>query len=132
MSEHSINLTEAEWTVMECLWENPSMSGRKLTEALESSMGWNRSTTLTLLRRLVAKGAVREGKEGGKKSFHPELKREDAVLKETKNFLGRLYKGSLSLMVSSFTQKQALSKEDMEELYALLERLKQEGDEEDA
>ena len=132
MSEHSINLTEAEWTVMECLWENPSMSGRELTEALESSMSWNRSTTLTLLRRLVAKGAVREGKEGGKKSFHPELQREDAVLKETKNFLGRLYKGSLSLMVSSFTQKQALSKEDMEELYALLERLKQEGDEEDA
>jgi len=132
MSEHSINLTEAEWTVMECLWENPSMSGRELTEALESSMGWNRSTTLTLLRRLVAKGAVSEGKEGGKKSFHPELQREDAVLKETKNFLGRLYKGSLSLMVSSFTQKQALSKEDMEELYALLERLKQEGDEEDA
>ena len=132
MSEHSINLTEAEWTVMECLWENPSMSGRELTEALESSMGWNRSTTLTLLRRLVAKGAVREGKEGGKKSFHPELQREDAVLKETKNFLGRLYKGSLSLMVSSFTQKQALSKEDMEELYALLERLIQEGDEEDA
>ena len=93
MREHSINLTEAEWTVMECLWENPSMSGRELTEALESSMGWNRSTTLTLLRRLVAKGAVREGKEGGKKSFHPELQREDAVLKETKNFLGRLYKG---------------------------------------
>ncbi len=130
MSENTINLTEAEWTIMECLWENLSMSGRELTEAMENRMGWSRSTTLTLLRRLVAKGAVGEGQEGSKKSFYPELKKEDALHKETENFLERLYKGSLSLMVSSFTKKNtSLSKEEMEELYELLEKLKNEGDE---
>ena len=59
-----------------------------------------------------------------------ELKKEDALLKETENFLERLYKGSLSLMVSSFTKKStSLTKEDVEELYELLEKLKNEGDE---
>ena len=123
-----INLTEAEWTVMESLWTNASMNGREVTEAMESRMGWNRSTTLTLLRRLVGKGAVREDTQGGKKSFHPVLQREDAVLQETEDFLGRLYKGSLSLMVSSFTKKQSLKKEEIEELYAILRELEGEQD----
>lgn len=123
MNQYKINLTEAEWTVMECLWENSSMSGREVTEVMEKRMGWNRSTTLTLLRRLVAKEAVREGKDGSKKSFQPVLCREDAVLQETEDFLGRVYKGSLSLLVSSFTKKQSLPKEEMEELYAILKEL---------
>lgn len=128
MNENKINLTEAEWTVMECLWEGSAMSGRELTEALESRMGWNRSTTLTLLRRLVAKGAVSEGREDSKKSFHPVLRREDAVLQETEDFLGRLYKGSLSLMVSSLTKKQSLPKEEIEELYAILREMEEKKD----
>lgn len=121
-----INLTEAEWMVMECLWQNASMSGREVTAAMESRMGWNRSTTLTLLRRLVAKGAVSEDTQGSKKSFHPVLQREDAVLQETEDFLGRLYKGSLSLLVSSFTKKQSLKKEEIEELYAILKEMEEE------
>lgn len=123
MSEDIINLTEAEWTVMESLWENFSLTGREITETMEKRMGWNRSTTLTLLRRLVAKGAVGEGHAGSKKNFYPVLLREDAVLKETEDFLGRLYKGSLSLMVSSLTKKQSLPKEEIEELYSLLKQL---------
>ncbi|MBP3594998.1 MAG: BlaI/MecI/CopY family transcriptional regulator [Lachnospiraceae bacterium] len=121
-----INLTEAEWMVMECLWENASMSGREVTEEMEIRMGWNRSTTLTLLRRLVAKGATGEDTRDGKKVFQPILKREDAVLQETEDFLGRLYKGSLSLLVSSFTKKQSLKKEEIEELYAILKELEEE------
>ena len=71
-----------------------------------------------------------EGKEGNIKNFYPILLREEAVLKETEDFLGRLYKGSLSLMVSSFTKKNpSLSKEEVEELYELLNKLKNEGDE---
>lgn len=123
-----INLTEAEWAVMESLWQKDFMSGREVTEAMESRMGWNRSTTLTLLRRLVAKGAVSEDTPDGKKMFQPILKREDAVLKETEDFLGRLYKGSLSLLVSSFTKKQSLKKEEIEELYAILKELEEEQD----
>ena len=121
-----INLTEAEWTVMESLWEYASMSGREITAVMENKMGWSRSTTLTLLRRLVAKGVAGEDSWDGKKVFHPVLKREDAVLQETEDFLGRLYKGSLSLLVSSFTKKQSLKKEEIEELYAILKELEEE------
>lgn len=51
--EKKLSLTDAEWSVMEQLWAAPGSTGRALTAALEQKTGWSRSTTLTLLRRLV-------------------------------------------------------------------------------
>lgn len=130
MENKTGNLTEAEWNVMEHLWKKSHLTGRELTDALEQERGWNRSTTLTLLRRMEAKGAVESRTEGGKKVFLPRICREDAVLAETEGFLNRVYQGSVSLMVSAMTQKQALSSSEISELYAMLKDL--EGGTEDA
>lgn len=128
MISHNVKLTPAEWSVMECLWENSPLTGRELTELMHESCTWNRSTTLTLLRRMEAKKAVISDNKSGVKLFRPLIHRGDAALQETKDFLGRVYKGSLSLMVSSITQKQALPKEEIDKLYALLEELEAGGD----
>ena len=123
MSEKGISLTQAEWSVMECLWAAGPLTGREVTQRLEKTCGWSRSTTLTLLSRLEAKGALESvPAEKGPKVFSPLLRREDAALGETKDFLDRVYQGSLSLMVSALTKKQALSREELDELRALLER----------
>ena len=123
MSEQNINLTSAEWSVMECLWERSPLIGREVTELMHERYGWSRSTTLTLLSRMEAKGAVIGDSDTGKKSFRPLVCREDAAVQETEDFLGRIYKGSLSLMVSSLTRKQSLSQEEIDELYAILKEL---------
>jgi len=123
MSTQKLNLTPAEWSVMECLWEKAPRTGREATEWLEERMGWNRSTTLTLLRRMEAKGAVASDTESGMKSFRPLIRRVDAATQETEDFLGRVYKGSLSLMVSSLTKKQLLPQEEIDELYAILRKI---------
>ena len=54
-----MTLTNAEWSVMECLWLSGSLTGRQATEQLQEKMGWNRSTTLTQLRRMEEKGFVK-------------------------------------------------------------------------
>ncbi len=123
-----IKLTEAEWQVMEALWEHSPQTGRELTEHLEAAVGWNRSTTLTLLRRLEAKGAVVAGNEDGKKAFLPLLRREEAALKEAEGFLQRVYQGSLSLMVSSFAQRRKPSEAERKELRDLLRELEENDD----
>ncbi len=121
------DLAPAEWNIMECLWERAPQTGRELTERLEKSVGWSRSTTLTLLRRMVAKGVVSCDTEGVKNTYSPAVRREDAALAETETFLDRVYQGSLSMMVSAMTQKKAVSKEELDELYALLRQM-EEGD----
>ena len=128
MDQTRIALTPSEWQLMECLWEHAPRTGRELSEALEKVNGWSRSTTLTLLRRLEDKGAVGTETEGRLKTFLPLVSREEAALRETENLLSRVYQGSLSLMVSAFTKKQALSRGELEELYAILKEAEGKND----
>ena len=123
MSHDEIHLSSAEWTVMECLWEQSPLTGRDATELMAQRMGWNRSTTLTLLRRLEEKGAVKSDSEGGKKLFVPQILREDAAVRETESFLERVYQGSLSMMVSAMTKKRSISQAEIDELYAMLQSI---------
>lgn len=120
-----IDLTSAEWQVMECLWERSPQTGREVTEQMETRMGWSRSTTLTLLRRMVAKGDVVCDSEAAKNTFAPAVRREDAALQETETFLERVYQGSLSMMVSAMTRRQAVSQEEIDELYELLREMEE-------
>ena len=120
MYEHNISLTNAEWNLLECLWVSSPRTGREATDYLQKHVGWTRSTTLTMLRRMTEKGLVRCEEKDGVKAYSPLVRREDAVIKETDDFLNRVYKGSVSLMMSAITKKQELTKEEIEELYAIL------------
>ena len=120
MNKDNVNLTEAEWNVMECLWEKSPRIGREIVSWLEERMGWKRSTTLILLRRMEEKGAVGSETSGELKAFYPLITREQAAHQETEDFLERVYKGSIGMMLSAFTKKQNLSKSEIEELRAIL------------
>ena len=125
MNDKHIALTEAEWAVMECLWEKSPRTGRETVDWLDRKMGWTRSTTLTMLRRLEGKGAVAGDTEGELKTFRPLIAREDVAVRETENLLERAYKGSLSLLVSSLTKKQSLPQKEIDELYAILKEMEE-------
>ena len=123
MYDKHISLTEAEWAVMECLWEKSPRTGRETVDLLNNRMGWTRSTTLTMLRRLEGKGAVAGDTLGEVKTFRPLIVREEVAVRETENLLERAYKGSLSLLVSSLTKKQSLPQKEIDELYAILREM---------
>lgn len=129
MEPKQIDLTEAEWSVMECLWEGAPRTGREVSAQMRERCGWSRSTTLTLLGRLEAKGAVAgEPGEEGRKLFRPLVSREDAAVQETEDFLDRVYQGSVSMMVSALTRRQSLSQDEIDELYAILKELEGNND----
>ena len=122
MRHHDHTLTPTEWHLMECLWEKSPRTGREAVEYLEQSVGWSRSTTLTMLRRMTEKGAIRCGEEDGVKVYEPLIQKEEAMLHETDDFLSRVYKGSLPMLMSAITQKQDLSRKEIDELYAILRK----------
>lgn len=123
MKQKRIDLTAAEWQVMECLWSQGPRTGRETVAWLEQTVGWSRSTTLTLLRRLEQKGAVTGDSRDGVKVFAAAIDREDAALQETEDLLQRAYRGSLSLLVNTFTKKQRLSQQEIDDLHAILDGL---------
>ena len=50
------------------------------------------------------------------------ISREDAALDETRSFLGRVYGGSLGLMMSSMAEGGEFTKREIDELYDILKR----------
>ena len=118
----NINLTNAEWNVMECLWEKEPRSSREIIDALRERIGWTKSTTLTMLKRMTEKRLITCENSQKLRMYSPCIDRENAVKKETENFLNRVYKGSVSLMISAMAQKQELSEDEIQELYEILEQ----------
>lgn len=116
-----VNLTPSEWNLMECLWESAPRTGREAVEYMKEHMGWSRSTTLTMLRRMSEKSLI-SCTEGEVLLYSPLIRREDAVLHETQSFVERVYKGSVSMMLSAMTEKQELSRQEIDELYDILRR----------
>lgn len=116
-----IILQPSEWTIMEKLWEASPKTITQLYHALEEETGWSKSTVNTLLGRMVKKGIViyQEGEKA--KLYQPNVQREDAAAAETKSLLDRIYKGSVSMMLSTLVRAQGLSDDDIQELYQILE-----------
>ena len=122
------NLTPTEWHLMECLWEHAPRTGREAAEYMAASQGWSRSTTLTLLRRMTGKGILDCFEENGVNVYVPLIAREEAAVRETDSFLSRVYNGSISTMMNAITRKQKLSKQEIDELYAIIRQAEQQQD----
>ena len=104
-----------------------TMGGK--VDALQEDTGWSEATVYMMLRRMVEKNILSMDPTGRYQTYRPLLKREDAVIKETRNFLDRVYQGSLRRMLIAMTGQKELSKEELDELWTLRdhERKKENG-----
>ena len=121
MDEKRGILSPSEWRVMECLWAGPKTL-MELVRALGDSAGWAKSTVTTMVRRLEEKGLIDYEQSGRAKVFRAALAREDAAAAETDSLLARAFQGSVGLLVSSLADRNSLTRADIDELYALLDR----------
>lgn len=119
-------LTQAEWQVMELLWKKPHTL-MELVAALESTTGWSKSTVATMVRRMETKGIISHTAGEKAKIFHPAISQSDAALRETRSLLDRAYHGSVGMMVSTLARRDGLTKEDIDELYAILRKAEEDA-----
>ena len=122
-SDKNVILGQSEWIIMEKLWENSPRTIMQLFHSLEVEPGWSKSTVNTLLGRMVDKGIIYYEDGGKAKQYYPMVKREEAALAETESLLERVYKGSVSMMMSTLVKKKKISKEEIDELYGILKEL---------
>lgn len=115
-----VDLTNTEWAVLDCLWEEAPQTLMQLVHRLQEKVGWAKSTTTTMVRRMEEKGLITSRSNGRAKAFYPNVDQSEATARETRSFLDRVYKGSVGLMMSAMAEKQDLSKEEIDQLYAIL------------
>ncbi len=122
MEKKNVSLTAAEWNVMECLWEKSPQTLMQLVSALRERVGWAKSTTTTMLSRMKKKEIISCVETGKPRRYTPAVKREDAVEQETRSFMNRVFRGSVGMMINTLVEQQNLTPEEIQELYAILQR----------
>ena len=114
-------ISDSEWPVMQILWEHGPLTQSQLMQHL--SREWNKNTVHTFLTRLEKKGLVIIDKSCTPHQYQALVKREDCIYQEKQSFLNKVYQGSVGRLVSSFLQDGDLSKEEIEDLRKILDRM---------
>ncbi len=122
-----VKLNPSEWNVLNCLWERSPRTVMQIVGELERTVGWARSTTITTLHRMEAKGLVRCEQAGRGTAYVPLVERDRAALTETHSFLDRVYQGSVGLMMSAMAKQEGLTREQIAQLRAILDEAEQEA-----
>lgn len=117
-----VRLSEAEWKVMNALWEEAPRTMMQLTHCFQATTGWTKHTVMTFLKRMEEKGAVYYEAGARAKLYYPKIERREAVLQETEEFLEKVFDGRMGLMLNTMVEQKALSREEISELYGILKR----------
>ena len=119
-----MNISKAEHSVLQALWDESPLTVGQIVERVQSRSDWHENTIKTLLLRLVGKKAVRRRKDGKRFFYEPLVTKEAVVDTETEGLLRRFFDGQMPALVAHFAEQRKLSRRDIEELEAILKRLK--------
>ncbi|NKB97375.1 MAG: BlaI/MecI/CopY family transcriptional regulator [Pseudomonadales bacterium] len=118
-----VNISDAERIVIETLWRNGALTADQVAKELSPQNDWSFATVKTLLGRLLKKKAISATTEGRRFIYQATLSREEYIGSESKQLIDKLFDGRIAPLVSHFSQTKGLSKQDIDELRALLKRL---------
>lgn len=114
-----LKLFDSEMKVMELIWANGSVSAKELSLLAASEMGWNKNTTYTVIKKLVAKGYIRRDEPGF--LCTPLITKDEVRRAETQGLIDRLFGGSRKALFSALLEDEKLSKKELDELRKMID-----------
>lgn len=112
-----VKIFDAEYRFMNIIWDCSPISSTQLVKLAKDELGWKKSTTYTVIRRLCERGAIKNDES----IVHSLISREDVMRTETEEHLDKIYDGSLKLFFTTFLQREILSSDEIEELKKIVE-----------
>ena len=110
-------LTEAEKKLMEIIWQVAPIESGKLVKIAADRIYWTKSTTYTVLRKLVSKGFVKNEDT----VVSVLVSKEKSLISESNQIVEESFSGSLPKFVAAFFgSKKTLSDEDADALMKLI------------
>jgi BlaI family penicillinase repressor len=120
-------ISDAEWEVMQVLWQTAPLTANDVVERVAAKNRWNPRTVKTLLNRLVKKRALGFEAEGNRYRYFPKVSRDECVRSESRSFLHRVFGGEAGAMLAHFVSETPLTAGEIEQLRRLLERREPKG-----
>lgn len=109
-------LFESEYKFMELIWAHAPINSTELVKLCTDELGWKKSTTYTVLRKLCERG-ITKNVDAIVTYIVP---REEIQRQESKAFLDKTFNGSLPLFLASFLKKETLSQQELKELKRII------------
>ena len=124
MPKQTVELTEAEWTIIKTVWEHEPCAAPTIQEKLHRQTEWTYSTVRTLMDRMVAKGLLTAEKIRNLTLYRSAVTRQQAQRGELLYALKNAFNGALTPMVQSLLETGDLSAEELTELESLIKQKK--------
>jgi len=120
MSKPTIELTEAEWSIIKAVWENEPCAAPTIQEKLHKQTEWTYSTVRTLMDRMVAKGLLKAEKIRNLTLYRSAVTREQAQRGELLYALKNAFNGALTPMMQCLLETGDLSSQELAALETLI------------
>jgi BlaI family transcriptional regulator, penicillinase repressor len=118
------DITDAELSVLQVLWDQGTATVRELTERLYKECTLSLTATVQkLLERLEGKKCVKRDRNTWPHSFSAVLRKDELIARQLQTTANKLCEGDLHPLLTCLVKTRGLSAEDRKSLRGLLDEL---------
>lgn len=117
---NDVKLGTVESRFADIIWNNEPLRPKDLEALAEAELGWKRTTTLTVLKRLCERG-IFQNKE---RIITSLISREEFYALQSERFVNDTFEGSLPAFLAAFGSRKKLSQKEIEELKQIIDKMR--------
>lgn len=114
---------EGEYRFCLILWAHEPITAVALAKLCQEQLGWKRTTTYTVIKRLGEKGIL-QNLDGTVSSL---ISKDAVQAYEIGALVEKTFEGSLPAFVAAFTKHQTLSEKELDEVQRMIDRIRKGG-----
>ena len=115
------HLTDSEYRFLQVVWAAEPVGSGRLVELCRQQLGWKKSTTYTVLKKLCEKGVLRNDAS----TVTSAVPREAVAGRAAEAFVDRAFGGSLPGFLTAFMGGRKLTDREAEDLKRLIDQYKE-------
>ncbi len=116
-----VELSDAEWLIMNLVWERQPLMAQEIIAELKEPCGWSPATIRTMLHRLIKKGALDYQPDGNRYLYRAAVRRADCIRRAAKSFLDRVFDGEAAPLLAHFVRTTRFTPDELTALRKLLD-----------
>lgn len=122
MATRDQELTEAEWEIIQVVWERQPCAAPTVQEELAGRKKWTYSTVKTLMDRMVTKGLLTTERIRNLMLYRAAIRRDEAQRGELLKTVKRAFGGAFTPMMQFMVENDALSQKELDDLESLIRK----------
>lgn len=105
------------------IWREEPLTSGELVKLCREELGWKKSTTYTVLKKLCARG-IFQNQDGRVTAL---ISRQDFHAAQSRKFVEDTFQGSLPAFIAAFTSQKRLSREEIREIRGMIDAYETDG-----